>query len=378
MDVSIQGAKPGWYRATGLRTCQWILALVLACASWLPAPLALGFSIHHIQFGNNIRLQPEDILQGGSSLGRSGEQVFGEGTLRTSLTDFSQALDVNIGGTLAGGTLTASVDRLVAVTVQLSNDERRDCLGSEDFEVSFRVVAPRRDALAATGAGGGELRVLNFVPIYRGGIGGSCPRNLFYGYRLDLGVDNAISDGDYVGITEIQVRSLVPGGGLEVAQETLEIQMPGFLLLYHYNRIDVNLEAGALAGALGASSACSGGFCMDLGRRSFRVGALDTPIAVGLSSDTGAFVPLQTITLRNAVGVRAVGCSGNRYDSATYQVLNPTGGVRSGSGVLDGIQNQPCGLDLRSGDLAFALDLTQVDPSAGRASATLQITVTGL
>lgn len=379
MDVSIRRAKPDGESAAGLRAFQQPFLLLLVWAVFcLHGAAAWGFSIEHVRFDRTIRLQPEDILQNGSSLGRGAEQVVAQGTLQTTLNDFSQPIDANIGGTLAGGSMTTSIDARPAFRLRLSNSERRDCLGAADFDVAFRVVAPRRDTFVATGSGGGELRVLNLIPVYQGASGGACPRNIDYGYRMDLALDNAIADGDYAAIVEVEVRSLVPGGGIEVAEEALEVRMPGFLLLYHHSRINVNLEAGALAGALGAGSACSGGFCMDLGKRSLAVSTLGAPVAVGIAADAGAFVPVQIITLRNAVGVRATGCAGNRYSTATFQVLNPVGGVQPGNGVLAGIQNQPCGLNLRSGDLSLALDLTQVDPASGRASASLQITVTGL
>jgi hypothetical protein len=59
-------------------------------------------------------------------------------------------------------------------------------------------------------------------------------------------------------------------------------------------------------------------------------------------------------------------------------VLNPVGGILPGGGVLTGIQSQPCGLTMRTGDLPLSLDLTGLDPVTRRASATIQITVTGL
>ena len=85
---------------------------------------------------------------------------------------------------------------------------------------------------------------------------------------------------------------------------------------------------------------------------------------------------LQTITLRNAVGARATGCSGNSYSDASYQIVAATGGIQSGSGTLTGLVGAPCGLDLRAGDLSFDLDLAQA--AGSNASATIQVTVTGI
>ena len=154
--------------------------------------------------------------------------------------------------------------------------------------------------------------------------------------------------------------------------------MPGMLLLDHHSRIEVSLNATALAGALGADRACSDGFCMDVGNRTIPVADLSGPVLLDVEAAAGPFDPVQTITLRDAVAVRATGCSGDIYDTATYQILNPVGGVQPRSGTIAGIQNAPCGLDLRSGDLSFDLDLSQVDTATGSASATIQITVTGL
>jgi hypothetical protein len=223
------------------------------------------------------------------------------------------------------------------------------------------------------------LRVLRFEPIPSGARGNPrCPNSLLYGYSLELGVTDAIAAGAYEAVAEVVVDLAGPGGSSQSVQIPIGLQMPGMLLLYHHSRIDVNLDATALAGVLGASRACSGGFCMDLGSRTVPVADLVSPVVLDIAADAGAVNPVQTITLRDAVAVRATGCSGGVYDLATYQILNVVGGVQPASGIINGIQGAPCGLDLRSGDLSFDLDLSQADAVTGDASATIQITVTGL
>jgi hypothetical protein len=379
MDVSIRRPKPDDRYIVGLRRFMPLLLLtMLLVGESLCPPAAYGFTISRVSFGNNVRLRADDIVDNGASLGRRSEQALDQGTLNASLNDLSQPLDIDISGSFVGGTLTASIDRQTAVTVSLSNSEHRDCLGDSDFSVRMRVIAPQ-DRFSAVGPDGGELRVVNFEPVFRGAQGAGCPRNLFYGYRMDLDVEDAVSAGTYTATAEVEVTSLAPGGGTEVVQVALEVQMPGILLLYHHSLINVDLKATALAGAFGANAVCSGGYCMDLGSRSVQVSDLSAPIPVGLAADVGSsFQPIQTITLRDAIGARAMGCSGNVYDTATYQVLNPVGGILPGGGVLTGIQSQPCGLTMRTGDLPLSLDLTGLDPVTRRASATIQITVTGL
>ena len=116
---------------------------------------------------------------------------------------------------------------------------------------------------------------------------------------------------------------------------------------------------------------------MDVGYQSASVANLNNPIIINIGADAPPFTPVQTITLRNAVGVRAVGCSGDVYDTATYQILNPIGGIQARSGVIAGIQNQSCGFVMRMGDLAFDLDLN-IANSNTNATASIQITVVGL
>ena len=368
MDVSNQREKPGQTPVA------WLLLLIFS----LLASHANGFAVYNLGWGASVQLRPDDIAQDGVPLSAATEQVLNEGTLTTDLNDFSVPIDVNLGGVLASSTLSTSINRTYAFYVQLSQAERNRCVQAADLDIDLSVVSPVRGAFSATGSAGGTMRIVRFEPAYRGAWGRRCPSVLFYGYTLELSVADARAAGTYEATAEIAVDLPGPGGSSRSIQVPLEVQMPGMLLLYHHSQIDVNLDATALAGALGANRACSGGFCMDLGNRTLPVSDLSGPVLLNVAADAGAVDPIQTITLRDAVAVRATGCSGDVYDTASYQVLNTVGGVQPSSGVITGIQNAPCGLDVRSGDLSFDLDLNQVDTVTGSASATIQITVTGL
>ena len=385
MDVSNQEKKPGGTPAVGLLSHSSFTRKLGHGALWLLCALlpllanpASAFTITSPGWGASVQLSPTDIAQDGVPLSAAAEQVRDEGTLQADLTDFALPVDVNLTGALSTATLTTRIERTYAFRIRLSRSERNRCLQDGDFDIDLSLSGPFGNAFAATGPGGGMLRLIRFEPVLRGRIGGRCPNNLFYGYRMELSVADAVASGNYEATAEITVDLAGPGGSTESIQIPLEVQMPGLLLLYHHSRIDVNLDATALAGVLGASRACSGGFCMDLGSRVMPVSSLAAPVALDVSASAGVVNPVQTITLRNAVAVRAAGCSGGIYDNAVYQVLNTVGGVQAANGVISGIQSAPCGLDLRSGDLSFDLDLSQVEAATGSASATIQITVTGL
>ena len=323
-----------------------------------------------------MQIRPADLFQDGIGLLRSSEQVHDQGSINRSLNDFSQPLDLNLSGYVPGS-MTARVDERRFVSVQLSNADRAQCLDNSNFAVNFRVVGPTQNAFSAIDVGCGELRVINFNTSFTGSNGGNCPRSLIYGYILDLLVDGAVSPNDYQGTVEITVEQLGLGGGSTSVQIPLLIDMPSVLLLYHYSQINIDMQASAIAGALGSGVACNGGQCMDVGYQSASVAILNNPIIINIGADAPPFTPVQTITLRNAVGARAVGCSGDVYGTATYQILNPIGGIQARSGVIAGIQNQSCGFVIRTGDLAFDLDLN-IANSNTNATASIQIIVVGL
>ncbi len=373
MDVSIHNFRPGaghGVRPLLLPACT---ALVVLLVGLLTTEPASGYSLQRIGSNGTIRLRPDDISQAGVPLGRSAEQVFDQGTFQGELLDFSQPLDVNLTATVGATALTALVDRNRAFVVRLNQAERNQCLTEADFAVSIRAVNPA-DAFASQ-SGSGSLDVLNFLPVYRDRQGGNCPNQLFYGYQLLLGLDGAMAAGVYGADIEITVTQL-GGGPVEALQTSVELDMPGFLLLYHHSQIQIDLRATAIAGALGATTACGADGCVDLGNLVLPVATLGAPIPVGVDAAVGAVNTIQTVTLRDAVGARATGCVTGSYDTATYNVLNVTGGIQPGSGPIGGLQGSPCSLNLSTGDLQFDMDLNQAATTG--ASATIQITVTGI
>jgi len=375
MDVSIHrprpdaghGAGPSCFSLVGV-----LVVLISACACLTTVP-AQGYSVQRVGSNGTIRLRPADLAQGGSPLGGGAEQVVPQGTFQGEITDFAQPLTIDLPATRAGLSMTATIDRSQAFVIRLSNAERNRCLTEADFDVTIRAVSPL-DGFGSQ-SGGGQLSVLSFAPVYRDRQGGNCPSHLFYGYQLVLGLDGAAAAGVYAATVEVQV-SQTGVGPVESLQTSVAVDMPGVLLLYHPSQITVDIRATAVAGALGASSACGPDGCLDLGSRTLDVTSLSAPIAAGLTGAVSAISALQTVTFRDAVGARATGCASGTFDTATFQVLNTTGGIQPGTGSIAGIQGVPCTLDLTTGDLWFDLDLNQAASSG--ASATIQITVTGL
>jgi hypothetical protein len=375
MDVSIRREKPDSSIGVRLSLVQTFLSVLFLALIQVVPSTAVGYTVHRVNFGANVRLRTGDIVHNGSPLGNNAEQVFDQGTLSAELTDFSQPVDVGItAGAGTSGTLTASIDRSMAIMIRLSRAERGACIGPQNFEITLDINSPSPGAIGSAAPGGGAIQVTRFEPIYRGGRGNRCPSNLFYGYQMDLELEGALADGAYQATADIAVS--FNGEPPQIVQAPLEVRMPSVLLLYHRGQINVNLNASALAGAFGASSACSGDFCMDLGGRTVSLSNSNGIVPVGIAGP--GFNPLQTINLRDAIGVRGIGCVGGIYGTATYEILSAVGGIQTDSGNLSGIQNAPCGMALRTGDLPIDLDLTQFDSASGRASATIQVTVTGL
>jgi len=375
MDVSIQRTRPDAGHGAGLSYFSIVGALVVlisACVCLTSMP-AHGYSIQRVGSNGTIRLRPADLAQGGVSLGGGTEQVLPQGAFQGEITDFAQPLPVDLPATLAGLSMTATIDRNQAFVIRLTNAERNQCLTEADFDVTIRAVSPL-DGFGSQ-SGGGQLSVLSFAPVYRDRQGGNCPSHLFYGYQLLLGLDDAAAAGVYASTVEVQVAQ-TGGGPVESLQTSVAVDMPGVLLLYHPGQITVDIRATAVAGALGASSTCGPDGCLDLGSRTLDVTSLSAPIDIGVSGATSALSTLQTVTFHDAVGARATGCTTGTFDTATFQVLNTSGGIQPGTGPITGIQGAPCTLDLTTGDLWFDLDLSQA--ASNGASATIQITVTGI
>jgi len=349
-----------------------LVVLISACVC-LTAEPAHGYSLQRVGANGTIRLRPSDLAQDGVPLGGGSEQVLPQGAFQGEIADFAQPLTIDLPATQAGRSMTATIDRSPAFVIRLSNAERNQCLTEADFDVTIRAVSPLDGFGSQSGVG--QLSVLNFTPVYRDRQGGNCPSHLFYGYQLLLGLDDAAAAGVYASTVEVQVAK-TGGGPVESLQTSVAVDMPGVLLLYHPSQITVDIRATAVAGALGASSSCGPDGCLDLGSRTLDVTSLSAPIAAGLTGAVSAVNTRQTVTFRDAVGARATGCLTGTFDTATFQVLSTTGGIQPGTGPIAGIQGAPCTLDLTTGDLWFDLDLSQA--TSNGASATIQITVTGI
>ncbi len=369
--MSILDASPGARTDNG--TVISILSLLLMAAGLL-SPIAHGFTLSPANGNQTVNIGLTDILQGGSNLTGSAEQVYPQGTVSRTLNDFSIPVDVNLRGSVPGP-MGTRVERPRYMAIALSAAERAQCLQSSDFDVNFRVIAPSTDTLTAVS--GGSLRVTSFTSSFNSSTGGPCPRSLRYGYVLDLDLDGAVSASAYQGTVEATVEQIGPGT-IQTLQLSLDINMPSVLLLYHHSQINIDVQPAALAGALGATSGCGAGFCLDAGNQSAAILGISPSVPVAI--DIGASVPAvmtRTITLNEAVGTRATGCAGGVYSTASFQILNPLGGIQAGSGTITEIQNSACGFDLRTGDLSFDLDLNSIS-AISNASATIQITVVGL
>jgi hypothetical protein len=375
MEVSILYARPGTSHGVRSFLIRWLTLLLLAVSTFA-VQTAHGFSLIRLGPQATANLDPDDIFQGGATLGGSSEQTFGQGTLPVELTDFGEPLDVNISASFGGSaTLTTRLTSNFAFAISLSRSERNECLNDGDFDVRLQFIGTGTGI--ASDGGAGQLEVLSFTPQYRGSSGRRCPSVMFYGFSLDLGLEGAISAGSYTSDTEITVERIGPGGGAaQTTQLALRVVMPGFLLLYHPDRINIDLRASAVAGLLGATASCGLDGCLDLGARDLTLTSAGQALNVGVDGAAEPVSTVQTITLRNAVGARATGCPGDTYSTASYQIISATGGIGLSNGPVTGIANQPCGLDLRTGDLSFELDLAQATGTTG--SATIQITVTGI
>lgn len=372
MDVSILKA-PGATRAR--RSSHSLLLAVVVCIALGWTADASAFSLVRFSSGASVQLDPNDILQGGATLGPGSDQNFGQGTFPAELTDFTQPLDINLTGVLGGNSLSTRLFSNFAFAIVLTNAERNQCLNDSDFQIDLGVTTPS-GSLESGQLNGGELQVTSFNPIYRGAWGRRCPSVMFYGFSLDLAMELAVASGNYSGASEINVTRIGGGGQTEAVQITLQVGMPSLMLLYHPDRVDINLRAVAIAGLLGASTACGTDGCLDLGQRQLNVTSMGAPLPVNVQGAAPAFDVVQTVTLQNAVAVRATGCSGNTYTNASYQIVSTSGGIQPGSGNIPGLVGASCGLDFRYGDLSFDLDLAQA--TSANATATIEITVTGI
>ena len=91
---------PGAKRAR--RSSHSLLLAVIVCIALSWTAEASAFSLIRAGSGASVQLDPNDILQGGATLGAGSDQSFGQGTFPVELTDFTQPLDMNLTGGLGG------------------------------------------------------------------------------------------------------------------------------------------------------------------------------------------------------------------------------------------------------------------------------------
>ena len=80
-----------------------------------------------------------------------------------------------------------------------------------------------------------------------------------------------------------------------------------------------------------------------------------------------------TVTVQNAVGVRAVGCT--TYNATVADNGSDTGITVDTDSLDASIDGQPCGLTMTTGNLSFDLDFENI--AAGVNNAEFRVTVTG-
>lgn len=363
--IPTQKPGPGWTRL-------FALYCLTTCTLGVISPDAEGFRLQRVGGPVNVTLSRQDIAQDGSTLGNGAEQTFALGNQNIDVTSFNQPLNIGVPGLVAGNvSATGAEDRFVRIL--LTPAERNRCLTHDDFEIDLSVDGSANTLTSATG-GGGYVEVLDFqaVPL----IDRPCRPSLSFGYRIRLGLDEAVAANDYRGTLEVEAR-LRQGGGVSRITSPIAVDLPTLLLLYHPQRVQLNLQTPAFAPLLsGSVASCGSDLCTDLGSIQLNTNSMiaDAAIAPGATFTLGD----QELLLRDIVAARALGCQGGIYGSATYQVTNTVGGIRAGNGQIDGIQGQSCGMDLRSGDVSVTLDLSDPANATSGAQADIQITVTGL
>ncbi|MCZ6659538.1 MAG: hypothetical protein O7C67_19810 [Gammaproteobacteria bacterium] len=338
-------------------------------AQTLFAPSAEGFQLTRLNANRAIRITRSELAQDGVTLRRRREQTFSSGLSTADLVSFTTPLEFSIDGQ-APVSMTASSNDDRFLRIRLNGAERAQCLTQADFQVDVAVGGPPTNTL--TSADGGALQVFALDAVFDRARGRGCPRDLIYGYTLDLGVDDATSDDGYRGDIDITVTD--SNGNVQVLATQIEVDMPSVLLLYHFAQIDINV----LAAAMTELVAPAGG---DLGTASVNLVSMALPVDADIASVAPPVSTLTpTVTLQNVVGARAIGCGGGIYAEASFDVSNTTGGILPSTGTINDIQGQPCNFNLVSGDVQVQLDLNAATFNGGtaQASAQIQVTITGL
>lgn len=167
-----------------------------------------------------------------------------------------------------------------------------------------------------------------------------------------------------------------PVASAATASTTVDINFPTLLIMYHYDTIDLDLDATSLGTHLvTAATGCSGDVCTSQGDITRSSGPISANTNVDASFTAPAFDNNSaTFTLQNAVGVRGLGCTD--YDAQVAEGASTSAGVTVTAGAIAGIDGVSCSLGMTTGDLAFAIDFDTVNPATA-AAAIFDVTITG-
>jgi hypothetical protein len=182
-------------------------------------------------------------------------------------------------------------------------------------------------------------------------------------------------------VTGLAVGAFLTGQTAHAAQAdvTIDIDLPTVLIMYHFGTIDLSVSQAVLADFFtgGSTTTCSGDECesqgdVDLGAIA-DLGAATVTTTLSNTNPALAGSTTATVTVQNAVGVRAFGCS-------TYAVTvvddSTDAGVDVDETSLSDIDGSGCSLSMTTGDLAFDLDFTSI--VADPVSAIFDVTITTL
>ena len=158
------------------------------------------------------------------------------------------------------------------------------------------------------------------------------------------------------------------------ATVTVDFDLPTIIVMYHYSTVDVTVSQAVLGGFLSGGALCGVDRCEDLGTSAMlTLAALSGSVDAGVDDTYALANTTATVTVQNAVGVRALGCT-TYTGSYIGGVSDP--GVTITAGPLVGINTLPCSMTMTTGDLAFDVDFTAVttDP----VSAVFDVTIAGV
>ncbi len=158
------------------------------------------------------------------------------------------------------------------------------------------------------------------------------------------------------------------------ATVTVDFDLPTILVMYHYSTVDVTVSQAVLGGFLSGGILCGVDRCEDLlTSATLTLPALSGSVDAGIDDTLLLAATTATVTVQNAVGVRALGCT--TYTGSYIGGLSDPG-VTITAGPLVGIDTLPCSMTMTMGDLAFDVDFTAVttDP----VSAVFDVTIAGV